>query len=279
MSIVVDAHLHVWDEFASAGRPALSSFPGQFCVHSEASPELLLDYMDEADVDKAVLVQPVYYGSDNTYLSSVLKRFPGKFAGVCVVHPWDRDAPDRLEYWVEENNIRGIRLRPAVPEEKVWFNHKDTYPLWERAQKLNVPVCVLLGPHPLDIVEEMAVRFEGVRLVLDHMAYPNVEEKTSGKRFQKLLSLSDLPNVYIKTSGFGWYSKQRYPYGDTHEIIKVVRDEFGAKRMLWGTDFPHVLVKCGYIRNLNFIRRELAFLSDEDKEHILGATAMSLWEF
>ena len=90
--MIIDTHLHVWsDDFSryplAEGRQA-----------GEAAPaELLNETMAEAGVDKAVIVQPIYYLYDNRYVAECLRRFPGKFAAIGLVNRHAPDAPDQLE--------------------------------------------------------------------------------------------------------------------------------------------------------------------------------------
>jgi predicted TIM-barrel fold metal-dependent hydrolase len=46
---------------------------------------------------------------------------------------------------------------------------------------------------------------------------------------------------------------------------------------MWGSDFPHVLAGCGYIRNRNFLAREATFLSPADLDALMSGTAARLW--
>ena len=78
--MIIDTHLHVWsDDFErypfTEGRREIDG----------ASVELLNQAMEEAGVDRAVIVQPIHYLYDNRYVIDCLCRFPGKFAGVGLV--------------------------------------------------------------------------------------------------------------------------------------------------------------------------------------------------
>ena len=75
---------------------------------AEGAPvELLNETMAEAGVDKAVIVQPIYYRYDNRYTAECLRRFPGKFAAIGLVDRQAPDAPDQLERLVREDGFRG----------------------------------------------------------------------------------------------------------------------------------------------------------------------------
>ena len=109
--MIVDAHLHIWQvtsHFPDPGATIVSPL-------SEVPFTLLLEYMEEHTVDKAVLVQPIYPWEDNSYVADCAARDPDRFAAVCVVDPRQPDADNQLAYWVRERGCKGLRLRAAVP--------------------------------------------------------------------------------------------------------------------------------------------------------------------
>ena len=44
-----------------------------------------------------------------------LRRYPDRFAGVCLVDPLEPEAARKLEYEVRARGFSGIRLRPRLP--------------------------------------------------------------------------------------------------------------------------------------------------------------------
>ena len=88
--MIVDTHLHVWssdyETYPMAGGRTSSE---------DGSVEFLNAKMDEAGVDKAVIVQPIHYLFDNSYVSDTLKRFPGKFAAIGLVNQFEPGAADK----------------------------------------------------------------------------------------------------------------------------------------------------------------------------------------
>ena len=70
----IDAHVHVWDYPRPEEHPeatAIAFTPGEFLA--EARP---------CGVHRALLVQPRRYGTDNSYLLSVIESSRGVFRGV-----------------------------------------------------------------------------------------------------------------------------------------------------------------------------------------------------
>jgi predicted TIM-barrel fold metal-dependent hydrolase len=74
-------------------------------------------------------------------------------------------------------------------------------------------------------------------------------------------------------------SQQPYPYADALEQVKRVQARFGARRMMWGTDWPGVDQKCGYGKALALARDEMTFFSAEDRRWLLARTAQQVWRF
>jgi len=85
--------------------------------------------------------------------------------------------------------------------------------------------------------------------------------------------------VYVKISHTWNISRQSYPWKDTHDLVKRVYEAFGAKRIMWATDWPVCLNNTVYSRTLSVVRDEMGFITLEDLEWILGKTALTLWNF
>ena len=68
--------------------------------------------------------------------------------------------------------------------------------------------------------------------------------------------------------------------GDFPDFLVQVYQAFGARRMMWGSDFPPVSGREGYQNALRFPQAEFVVMpgvSDEDREWIFGRTALSVF--
>jgi predicted TIM-barrel fold metal-dependent hydrolase len=271
--LVVDAHLHVWRATSDYPNPAATVVSPL----SDVPIELLREYMDEHDVERAVLVQPMYPGEDNSYVADCAAADATRFAAVCVVNPVESGSEDRLEYWVRERGCKGLRLRPRIPAEEAVFGSSSTFPLWERANALKIIINLLAGSHHLPIVASLAERFPDVPILLDHMAYPDVTGGVQSPLFQTLLNLERYPRIYFKVSGYYYYSHEGYPFADCHDLFRALYDRFGPERLIWGSDFPHVLLKVGYRRSLLLQQRAYPFLNQAELDLLMGGNAARLY--
>lgn len=278
MSPIVDSHLHVWDESAAGKDPGPMRM--HFSPQSPAPLELFRDYMDEAGVEKAVFVQPWFHHWDNGYIAAARERDPDRFRAVCVVDARGPEAGKALKAW-HARGVTGIRLRPYRGDEgpagEPRLGSEATLPLWEAIAETGTIVCLLFQGTDLRRVPDLLRRFPGVRVVVDHLNNPVPAEGLGQPKFQALLDLAPLPSVFVKISGFHHWCRDRYPYRDGMPFIRAAIQAFGAGRCMWGSDFPHVLAGCGYIRNRNFLAREATFLSADDLDALMHRTAARLW--
>jgi L-fuconolactonase len=275
---VIDAHLHVWDETAAGKDPGPMAVG--YSAQSVATLELFQDYMEEAGVRKAVFVQPWFYHWDNSYLTRSIHRAPERFRGVCVIDPRGPQAPVELRKW-RAQGITGIRLRAFRPGEGPvdgpWFGTDETLPLWEAFAETGTIVTALWPGRGVTRLHGLLARFPNVRVIIDHLNKPVPSEGVEQPRFQALLELASLPTVHVKLSGFHHWCLDRYPYPSAMPFVQAAVAAFGADRCMWGSDFPHVLAGCGYVRNRNLLARAATFLSPGQLDAIMGGTAARVW--
>jgi len=262
---IIEPHVHIWT--LDTERYPWSEQTAQPPTQSATAEELLAT-LDANGVLGAVLVQVIFYGTDNSYTADALARYPERFAGVCLVDPLAPDAPERLTFEVERG-FSGIRLRPCADRAGTWLGDPVTFPLWQRAAELGVSVCILGHVEQLPQLTGPLDRFPDVPVIIDHMAWPPAEEGPDGEMLRHLLRLERYPQVYVKITDPWAMSNEPYPYRRIEPIFKRVFETFGPRRCLWGSDWPLVRDHGGYTAALDLYRREWQWLTDADRELIL----------
>ncbi len=271
---VVNAAEHAWvlNNPRYPIRPELSVCPASPPKH-DYSAEFLLSEMKTYAVDHVVISHVCHYGRDNSYASYCVKTYPGKFAaiGLLVGHrlyaPSDKENPSRLERLMKEDGLIGLRLSPIYNKEVVWLNDPVCYPLWRKAEDLGATFNIFLAPHQVRQVGDMAARFPGVNVVIDHIAMIDVAAPDSDG-FADLLDLARHPNVYIRTSLHNPSKTKQMPYRDVWPFLRRLYDRYGAKRLIWANFFEYEIMK-----------DVIPFFAADEKEWILGRTAHRIYGF
>jgi predicted TIM-barrel fold metal-dependent hydrolase len=250
----------------------MATCPGNL-PNYDYSAEYLLSEMKTYGVDHVVISHVCYYGRDNRYPSYAIKTYPGKFAAIGLLvgyrlySPADRENASRLERLVREDGLIGLRLSPIYDRETVWLDDPACYPLWKKAEQLGAVFNIFLAPHQVGQVANMAARFPGVNVVIDHMAMIDISAPDSAG-FGPLLDLARLPNVYIRTSLHNPSKTRRTPYRDVWPFLRRLYDRFGPQRLIWANFFEYIIMK-----------EMIPFFTAGDKEWILGRTAHRLYGF
>ena len=100
-----------------------------------------------------------------------------------------------------------------------------------------------------------------------------------GEAFRQLLAMARSPNVHLKLSGLHYCGGGRYPWPLARPMLEAAFDSYGVDRIMWGSDWPHILFGGGYTRNLNFVKTQTPWLSDADRDRVLGLNALELYHF
>src|SRR5262249_45044349 len=117
-------------------------------------------------------------------------------------------------------------------------------------------------------------RFPGVRIILDHLARPNLEDGPPYRAASALFEMARYPNVYLKATPRAFHEARRGQATPESFFGKLV-SEFGAQRIAWGSNFPASEGTLGEL--LVLAKSSLAFLPAQDREWIFSRTAQTLY--
>src|SRR4051794_3168020 len=137
--LIVDAQIHMWPP-NTPERPWVPGTRPQ--LPEPMTIERVVPMIDEAGVDRVVIVPPTLEGERLDYAQSAVKRYPGRFA---IMGKVDLDKPDnakRFPTWREQPGVLGIRLNIAGEQAK-WLTDGTTDWFWPAAEKSKIPIMFL----------------------------------------------------------------------------------------------------------------------------------------
>ena len=83
-------------------------------------------------------------------------------------------------------------------------------------------------------------------------------------------ALAKYPNVSVKLSSAPMFSFEPYPWRDMMPFIRRLYDAYSPQRCHWGTDITNSFAKATYHQRITHFTEELPFLSEDDKDWIMG---------
>lgn len=243
--MIVDSHTHV-DE-----APAYGWFD---------PPEAIVRLMDEARIDKAVVM--TYRDAPEPdervieYLAEAVQRYPDRLIGYARMNPRYGDAAVALfDRAIREYGMRGLKLHPVT-----YVMHPASEPtlaLIRHAASLGVPTLFHCGDEdftlPLQIAEAARAVPEAT-IILGHMGgYFHAHDA--------IRAAQRYPNLILETSAI--------PYP---RMIAAAVEAVGAERVLFGSDGPGCdpSIEVEKVRRAGLTATQEALLFHGNIERLLG---------
>jgi predicted TIM-barrel fold metal-dependent hydrolase len=224
-----DAHFHVFE----AGYPHVAA---PFYTFPDATLEQYLRLTEVLGITRMVIVQPTFYGTDNSLALDVLRRVGPRCRAVIRV---EEDVTDDELDRCHALGVRAIRLdlfaRAGQPiEDIIAYIGRMAARTRPRGWHLQfyTPGAVVrdLLPFLADFDEPF---------VIDHMGYMKEEDGLTGTDADRLLGvLRDNDGCWIKLSGPYRIAKDR-PLSTVRELGRALVAT-RPDRLLWGSDWPHL---------------------------------------
>jgi predicted TIM-barrel fold metal-dependent hydrolase len=278
MASIIDIHPHVI--CPDTARFPLAPLGGTQSTWSRDRPtsyEAMIKEMDAAGVAKSAIVQAsTAYGHDNTYVAEAIAAYPKRFTGVFSVDVLAPDAVDKMKHWIDRG-FSGMRLfttGSTMPGQATWFADPSTFPAWDYAGEAGIPVCMQMTPQGFAQLRGLMDRFPKVRIILDHLARPQLTDGPPFAADQPFFDLAKYGQVFLKVTPVNVEPKD-WGKATPASFFGAVVKAYGASRIAWGSNFPATAGPLSAI--LKKAQAAFGFASAEDREWIFGKTAMALY--
>ncbi len=203
----------------------------------------LKDYrhmLDTLGIERAVLVQPSIYGTDNRAMLDALKQDTQRLRGVAVV-PFDLSMAE-LES-LHSQGVRGVRCNIVdLKEDKGVLPMAGLKALSKKIKPLGWHIEFLMHVNEFPDLDVQLAELS-VPLVFGHLGYvPTMTAKAPG--FEGLLRLAKDGQAWIKLTAPYRLTGEEFPYPSTLTTAERLMAEV-PQRLLWGSDWPHVFIRSG----------------------------------
>jgi predicted TIM-barrel fold metal-dependent hydrolase len=190
-------------------------------------------------VERAVLVQPSVYGSDNASMLEALAHAGSGFRGVAVVEP---GISDRELDALHQAGIRGVRINAVdVKTDKGVIDLDGLKALAAKIRRLGWHMEFLLHVNEFPNLGTMFANFP-IDVVFGHLGYMPTRLGAQTPGFQGLLRLMRDGKAWAKLTGPYRISAEPLPYMDVTQFAHMLLDA-APDQLVWGTDWPHVMLR------------------------------------
>jgi 2-pyrone-4,6-dicarboxylate lactonase len=225
-------------------------------------------------LERAVLVQPSVYGTDNAVMLQAMASMGGRCRGVAVVEP---DVSDAELSRLHAAGVRGVRVNVVdVAEAKGVIAMAPLARLASRIKRHGWHVELLMHADEFPDLDRLFADFP-VDIVLGHLGYMRTDKGLEQPGFQALLRLMRRGRAWVKLTGP--YRISTMPHRDTIPYAHALLDA-APERVVWGSDWPHVMVKGAMPNDGDLANLLLDWVPDAQlREQVLVSNPAKLYGF
>jgi predicted TIM-barrel fold metal-dependent hydrolase len=239
--LICDCHVNIWNE-----ENVLPEFTRQLGRVRPGSVQMRADadsiYHEMNAVDKAIIFTLRYGDSlgiegDDQITAAAVRKYPDKFIGFAYLDPRRADYMEQLRYSVLDLHLRGVKFGPIY--NRIPLSDPRLVPAYEFCIKNDLPLTLHMGTtYPRDCpielgrpchVEEIALRYPDLKIVMAHCGHPWFEEC--------IILVRKHPNLFADVSALHYRPWQYY------NILVTAQEYRSADKLYFGTDFPFARVE------------------------------------
>lgn len=275
--MIVDCHTHVHeypghlsDEFVREAQSRSRSKPVDVSVTADRHWKAM------SGVDKVIVLGMRAFHSGimvpNEYVAEYANRHPEKVIGFAGVDPARDNVRETLEYAADKLKLKGVKLGPVY--QNVHPTDKRIMEVYEFCEARKLPIMIHQGTTfprlaPLKyslpiLLEDVALQFPNLRMVIAHLGHPWVEDT--------LVLIRKQPNLYADISALHYRPWQFYN-------SLILAKEYGVLgKLLFGTDYPYTTPEATIeaLRNFNKMAEgtNLPRLESEEIENLIHSPTL-----
>ncbi|MDQ2718660.1 MAG: amidohydrolase family protein [Bacteroidota bacterium] len=271
---MVDAHVHFWkyNKIKDAWITDKMKMLQRDFLPKHLKPEL-----HGNEMDAIIAVQADQSESETGLLLSFVNENPEIKGIVGWVDLQNENVKERLDYFSKFNAIKGFRH--IVQAEPAGFLQNKKFLNGIKAmQNFKFTYDILIYENQLEDAIEFINKFPDQKFILDHCAKPDIKNKNITEWEKSIHEIAKNKNLYCKLSGLttetqwnNWNEKDFKPYLD------VVFDSFGTDRLLFGSDWPVMLLSGNYTNWKNLIEIYMTNFSLGEKQKVFGNNAIKFY--
>ncbi len=276
MAKQIDSHHHLW-RYNDHDYVWMSS--AMSLLRRDYLPDELKANLQGAGIDGTVVVQARQSLEETRWLLEVTARQPfihGVVGWVPLIAP---AVGDILAQLAGDRNLKAVRHVLHDEPDDDYMLRSDFNRGIGLLKEYGLVYDVLIFSRHLENAIRFVDRHQDQSFVIDHIAKPLISAREFDDRWAaQIRELARRDCVACKLSGVvtevrdpAWTAEVIRPY------VETVLDALGADRLMFGSDWPVCLLRCGYGDWVATVRDLIRSLSDVEQARIMGGNACRVY--
>lgn len=272
----IDAHQHFWqlsNPFCTWPTPAEKN------IYVDFWPSDIEPLLATGNIEGTVLVQAAPDLAETRFLLNLADRAPFVKGVVGWIDMEAGSARADLDRLAGHPLFCGIRPMLQVIPDPAWMLKPAFDGIYRRLVELALTFDALVTPLHLDFLPDLAKRHPDMSIIVDHAAKPAICDGDAAYDdwAPRIARLADNDNVSCKISGLLTEAKPCAGLAELRPYLDHLYTVFGPERLLWGSDWPVVLMAADYGRWMSICEAWLADKPATARDNIFGETACRIY--
>lgn len=268
--MVIDTHVHFWKYDKKRDAWITDEMK---VLQQDYLPMQLASTLKRNGVDACIAVQADQSELETHFLVELAKTHDIIKGVVGWVDLRSDDIEDRLRYFSQYPIIKGWRHVVQGEPDDFLLGKKFQSGI-AALQQYGYTYDILIYPRQLKAALEFVSVFPDQPFVIDHCAKPEIRHSKIDEWKAQIKDMAQHPNVYCKLSGLLTEAKWKsWSAGDFYPYLDAVVEAFGTQRVLFGSDWPVILLAGSYVQWKSLLQKYFEQFSEEERENVFGANA------
>jgi L-fuconolactonase len=238
----------------------------------------LMDVLEESDIEGVVTVQARQALAETRWLLDLARSHDFIRGVVGWVALTDPKVEGDLEQLSTHAKLKSVRHVLHDEPDDFYILREDFNRGIKLLQGFGLRYDLLIFERHLPQTIQFVDRHPNQIFILNHIAKPRIRQGVISPWRENLTELARRENVFCKLSGLvteaSW---QSWTEADLDPYLQIALTAFGPERVIFGSDWPVILLGSSYKRWVDVVQRSISHLSEYEQERIFGKTATEVY--
>ena len=271
----VDSHQHFWD----IDRLSYPWMPeGDNVLRRSYLPDDLAPHLERADIAKTVVVQAQMTMEEADLLFDLAEGEESIAGVVAWVDLTDKNVGATLDRLQVMPKFVGVRHQVHDEPDERWLLRDDVVRGLRELARRDLAYDLLLRPPLLKHIMELADRVPDLRMVVDHIAKPEIASCRMEPWAENIAKVAEIPGMHCKVSGMATEANPDTWQAEIVPYVTHVIECFGFDRLMWGSDWPVCLLVDGYESIRDGAIAAVGDIAPDDYAKLMGSNATRFYQ-
>lgn len=273
--MIIDSHVHFW-KFNPVRDAWITK--DMAVIRKDFLPEDFSLYLNENSIYGCIAVQADQSDEETAFLVNLAKENSFIKGIVGWIDLTSEKLEESLQNYQSEKLIKGFR-HIAEGEKLDFLLQKNVLNGIAALHQNGFTFDILLRQDQLSDAAKLSEKLPDQPFILDHCGKPDLKSNYLKDWKSNISELAQNPNIYCKISGLltqgNWNTIDEK---SIFEILDFIFLQFGIKRVVFGSDWPVMLLGGNYALWLELISKYVSQFSKEEQELFFSGNAVKFYK-